>query len=266
MLFTIFLVCRGGECQLYLDVDCSSITYDTKPSAVVLEAVNKTLDSLGGKNVTVEVEEDETKPANSTISASPNVTLANSLLSSIDKDKASKEDIKEAFCRDVDSFSWEFGQPERYTRTSGSGQSVGSIIGTVVGAVGVLALCCVCCACCVCKGAVDKLFKSKKSSAGPDPGVTFSSVQGAGAGDPGYPQYPPQPSAEPPAIPPTQPGYNNYPPEYSADTAYPPQYPSQYPASNQPPYPPNNQTPYPPNYQSPYPPASQPPFNPGPHY
>ena len=107
MLFTIFLVCRGGECQLYLDVDCSSITYDTKPSAVVLEAVNKTLDSLGGKNVTVEVEEDETKPANSTISASPNVTLANSLLSSATS-ADSEAVLRETFCRDIDIFSLDF--------------------------------------------------------------------------------------------------------------------------------------------------------------
>ena len=103
---------RAGECQLYLDVDCSSITYETKPSTVVLEAVNKTLDSLEGKNTTEINLSDPTKPENQTISASPNATLANSLLSSIDKDKASKEDIKEAFCRDIDTFSWEFVEPE----------------------------------------------------------------------------------------------------------------------------------------------------------
>ncbi len=106
---------RAGECQLYLDVDCSNVTYETKPSTVVLEAVNKTLDSLDGKNTTINLS-DPSKPENQTISASPNATLANSLLSSIDKDKASKEDIKEAFCRDIDSFSWELGKPEKRKR------------------------------------------------------------------------------------------------------------------------------------------------------
>ena len=33
----------SSQCQLYLDVDCSDITYDSQPSAVVLDAVNKTL-------------------------------------------------------------------------------------------------------------------------------------------------------------------------------------------------------------------------------
>ena len=30
-----------GECQFYLDVDCSSFTYDTKPSANILAAVER---------------------------------------------------------------------------------------------------------------------------------------------------------------------------------------------------------------------------------
>ena len=127
-----------------MDVDCSSITYETKPSTVVLEAVNKTLDSLEGKNTTEINLSDPTKPENQTISASPNATLANSLLSSIDKDKASKEDIKEAFCRDIDSFSWELGKPERQRQTyaSSAGRSVGSIVGMVIGIIAVTALCC----------------------------------------------------------------------------------------------------------------------------
>jgi len=38
---------------------------------------------------------------------SANETLANSLLSEIDAKKATPEEIKEAFCRDIDSFSFE---------------------------------------------------------------------------------------------------------------------------------------------------------------
>ena len=30
-----------GECQLFLDVDCSSITYETQPSAAILAAVDR---------------------------------------------------------------------------------------------------------------------------------------------------------------------------------------------------------------------------------
>merc|ERR1719411_414952 len=119
----------AGECQLFLDVDCSSYNYDTKPSPVILEAVNKTLEKNENKNVTDTSV--DTKPENATLSASPNATLSNSLLSSIDPKKASKAEINEAFCRDVDSFSWEFNQPERYTYASsspGSNLSIGRII------------------------------------------------------------------------------------------------------------------------------------------
>merc|ERR1719431_920565 len=30
-----------GECQMFLDVDCSSITYETPPSKLILDAVKK---------------------------------------------------------------------------------------------------------------------------------------------------------------------------------------------------------------------------------
>ena len=262
---SVTFVLRAGECQLYLDVDCSSVTYETKPSTVVLEAVNKTLDSLEGKNTTEINLSDPSKPENQTISASPNATLANSLLSSIDKDKASKEDIKEAFCRDIDSFSWELGKPERQRQvSSGSSRSVGSIVGIVIGIIAITALCCCCCVCFCCKGAFDKIKKSFKSDKSYDDngggGMTFSNVQQS-AGDPSYPpSYPAQPQGydnAPPAIPPSQPGYSNYPPEYNTNTSgpvYPPQYP------------PTNQAPYPPVSQPMYPPVNQPPFNPGPNY
>lgn len=263
----------SGECQLFLDVDCSSITYDTKPSPVILEAVNKTLENLETKNDTETETSLDTKADNATLSASPNVTLSNSLLSSIDPNKASKADINEAFCRDVDSFSWEFNKPERYSRTSGSesnSRSVGSIIGIVVGVIAFFTICCLCCVCCVCKGAKDKLsgVLNSDDKQNNQTGVTFSSIQeGAGPGYNynGYPanqqSYPPQGpggpeglpySVGPPVIPPTQPGYSNYPPDYSSQ-----QSPYQPPS-----YPPNNPVPYP-AQPAPYPPPSQAPYNPG---
>lgn len=249
---------RAGECQLYLDVDCSSYTYDTKPSPIILEAVNKTLEKTEGANNVTDTSLD-TKPENATLSASPNATLSNSLLSSIDPKKASKAEINEAFCRDVDSFSWEFNQPERYTSTASPGSnsqlSIGRIIGIVFGLLAVSILCCLCCVCCVCKGAKDKLMRSggDKHNSQPQPPVSFSSIQEGGGGAGGHlqPSYPPQqpgglpypvnPGVEagPPPIPPTQPGYSNYSPGYS-------QYQSQ------PPYPQHASAPYPPPYNPGY--------------
>ena len=83
---------------------------------------------------------DPSKPENQTISASPNDTLANSLLSSIIKNMASQEDIKEAFCRDIDSFSWEFGKPERQSYISGCSRSIGSNFCKVVGIIAFIAV------------------------------------------------------------------------------------------------------------------------------
>ena len=48
------------------------------------------------------------------LSVSPNITLTNSLLSSIDSNTVTTDEIREAFCRDVDTFSWELGQPDTY--------------------------------------------------------------------------------------------------------------------------------------------------------
>ena len=88
---------EAGECQIFLDVDCSAITYDTQPSATILTAVEK---------AKAEMKLDgETAPLGRTESA--NETLANSLLTKIDPKNSTAEEIKEAFCRDIDSFSFE---------------------------------------------------------------------------------------------------------------------------------------------------------------
>merc|ERR1719208_198492 len=83
---------EAGECQIFLDVDCSSITYDTKPSTTILNAVEK---------AKLDISQDgEAAPLGRTESA--NETLANSLLTKIDPKNATAEEIKEAFCRDID--------------------------------------------------------------------------------------------------------------------------------------------------------------------
>jgi len=294
---------QTSECQLYIDVDCSAITYETKPSPVILEAVNKTLDKIAesnqtdstaaviGENVVNGTETDSVKVENATISMSPNETLSNSLLSSIDPAKTSEAELKEAFCRDIDSFSFEFAQPQRQYRpsSSGVGRSIGSIIGTVVAILIIFALCCVCCICCAFKGAKDKLSNAFKSS---DHGqqaatgaVAFTAMQESQNEQTGYhpnPGYQAQPTPVhnglpysvhpdgPAPIPPTQPGYTNtYP---SLDDA--PTYPTN-PGNGAMPYPPQpSGAPYPPlgATSSPYPPiagdinnsAPYPPAYPGP--
>ena len=88
---------EAGECQIFLDVDCSTITYETKPSSTILTAVEKAKAEMNLDG--------ETAPLGRTESA--NETLANSLLTKIDPKNSTAEEIKEAFCRDIDSFSFE---------------------------------------------------------------------------------------------------------------------------------------------------------------
>ena len=83
--------------QIFLDVDCSSITYDTEPSATIMNAVEKAKKEMPVQG--------ETAPLGRTESA--NETLANSLLTKIDPKNSTADEIKEAFCRDIDSFSFE---------------------------------------------------------------------------------------------------------------------------------------------------------------
>ena len=85
------------DSQIFLDVDCSTITYETKPSSTILTAVEKAKAEMNLDG--------ETAPLGRTESA--NETLANSLLTKIDPKNATADEIKEAFCRDIDSFSFE---------------------------------------------------------------------------------------------------------------------------------------------------------------
>ena len=84
--------------QLFLDVDCSSITYESKPSQTILNAVEK---------AKAEISEEPSEVGTLDRTESANETLANSLLTRIDPENATADEIKEAFCRDIDSFSFE---------------------------------------------------------------------------------------------------------------------------------------------------------------
>ena len=259
------------ECQFYLDVDCSKVTYDTKASATVLAAANKTLETIKADNVTTDI------PDNST-SVDKDAALANSLLSNIDPAKANEAEIREAFCRDVDSFSWEYAEPRKFTNPEPPTATWVYVVMVLV--VGVL-LCC----CCWCFrtgfSKVKDAFNGGGGSSGRSTprekemtGVGEMATMGAGAAiggytaNPGYQPnptpvhslpYQPQPGGGGPApIPPTQPGYTNFPPGEGAPAPiYPPAYPANNGVTPYPPAPAGGAVPYPPagGGAVPYPPA-----------
>merc|ERR1712192_348468 len=165
---------EAGECQIYMDVDCSDITYDTPPSQTILTAVEKAKERLNAteacpqpkflcEDATTCLEEAQVcdgvsncpqwetgpggedeeclddgsgqqppqgahqggqhpqgapqgDPSASTPAPQPLNQLAprrqltNSLLTQIDPKSASAGELREAFCRDVDAFSFEFAQ------------------------------------------------------------------------------------------------------------------------------------------------------------
>ena len=90
----------AGECQLYLDADCSSVTYTSAPSAAVLAAAR----DLAGRPAAATAVLDRTE--------SYQETLATSLLSRVDANTVTEAELTEAFCRDVDSLSFEFERQE----------------------------------------------------------------------------------------------------------------------------------------------------------
>jgi len=92
-----------GECQIYMDVDCSSITYDTTPSEVILEAAEKAKKYINEDLLGTVVPLGRTESANE--------SLSNSLLTRMDCKNATDAELTEAFCRDIDSFSFELQPP-----------------------------------------------------------------------------------------------------------------------------------------------------------
>jgi len=87
---------QTGECQIYMDVDCSKITYETPPSSAVLSAVEKA--QLAGIT-------QSTEPLGRTETIQE--TLSSSLLTQMDPKQASEGDLREAFCRDIDAYSFD---------------------------------------------------------------------------------------------------------------------------------------------------------------
>lgn len=93
------------ECQVYLDVDCSKFTYDTVPSAAIQVAVEEAQREMNdmpmiGEGVVMNRTE------------TPEETLDNSLLKHMNVNTTSEDDLLEAYCRDIDAYSFEFNQQQ----------------------------------------------------------------------------------------------------------------------------------------------------------
>ena len=99
-----------GECELYLDVDCSSLSYDSRPSPTVLNAVEDLKRQQQLSTTSVQQDFGRTE--------SYQESLATSLLSRLDSKSISEAELTEAFCRDVDSFSFEFERQESPRRAA----------------------------------------------------------------------------------------------------------------------------------------------------
>ena len=110
----MFIVFSADECQLFIDVDCSQYSYVSTPSPVIVEKVDTVLEQLGDRDTETNLYSIKTAES-SVITASPSVSLANSLLSALAS--VTKEELREAFCRDIDTFSWELNDPVRHYET-----------------------------------------------------------------------------------------------------------------------------------------------------
>jgi len=91
------------ECQVYLDVDCSKFTYDTAPSVAVKAAVEQAQKELNdmpmiGEGVMLNKTE------------TPQETIDKSLLKQMDVKTSSEDDLLEAYCRDIDAYSFDLNQ------------------------------------------------------------------------------------------------------------------------------------------------------------
>ena len=85
-------------------MDCSGLSYDSRPSATVLNAVEdlKRQQQLSATSTQQDFGRTE----------SYQESLATSLLSRLNSKSISEAELTEAFCRDVDSFSFEFERQE----------------------------------------------------------------------------------------------------------------------------------------------------------
>ena len=89
-----------------MDDDCSKFTYKTQPSTLIQNAVEKAQQEMEEMPMIGEgmmFNRTETQEE----------VLSKSLLKHIDENTASEDDILEAYCRDVDAYSFEFNQDQQ---------------------------------------------------------------------------------------------------------------------------------------------------------
>ena len=89
-----------------MDDDCSKFTYKTQPSTLIQNAVEKAQREMEEMPIIGEgmmLNRTETKEE---------VRFKN-LLKHIDENAASEDDVLEAYCRDVDAYSFEFNQDQQ---------------------------------------------------------------------------------------------------------------------------------------------------------
>ena len=114
------MLARFSECQLFLDVDCSHITYDTPTSPALARAAAGRLEAVTqAKGRGVNRNTDLEFAASSAVSPGPGVALATSLLLAPLLSNPAEVDeavVREAFCRDIDIFSLQF-PVELHTQT-----------------------------------------------------------------------------------------------------------------------------------------------------
>ena len=103
-----------------MDVDCSTITYETPPSRAILSAVDQAKLNLAEAESYLALEEaagfqrwrrllsNYQVIVKSLRTQTKEESLSNSLLKQIDPKNVTADEIKEAFCRDIDAFSFEF--------------------------------------------------------------------------------------------------------------------------------------------------------------
>ena len=120
--------------KIFLDVDCSSIDYNTEPSALVQAAADKTkqgvlrtetpnainvLDSLfSGQDLSSSKPEDMVKKDEILIADNRTETIEESLENSLFKyvytENASEVGLTDAFCRDIDAFNEAFQVTDKF--------------------------------------------------------------------------------------------------------------------------------------------------------
>jgi len=95
---------QEGECQIYMDQDCTQFTYDTQPSPTILAAVARAQAEIGSQTA------QQADPTGMVGTETYQETLSNSLLRFM-PETATDLELREAFCRDIDAYSYEFDEP-----------------------------------------------------------------------------------------------------------------------------------------------------------